>query len=275
VPRRRGPLAFDDLAVIGPLARSVADTALLLDAMAVTCDEDPLALGPPLEPFRAAAAAAAPPPSIGVSHALGLAPVDDEVAACVDAALTHFAKAGTRIRAATIDLAEAPAVFAVKRAVWFSIAMRPVVMERGARLPSSVSENLDRAEGLSLADVAAAEAGRARLLAAMMEALAEHGVIATAATIVPALPLGQTRVTEANGVQFVGGAVDWLRPTTAITLTGCPSLVIPCGLTSLGLPVGLQLIAAPRQEVLLLRTGAWLERALGVAKLLPIEPRGT
>jgi amidase len=108
----------------------------------------------------------------------------------------------------------------------------------------------------------------------MMDALAEHGVVATAATIVPALPLGQTRVTEAHGIQFAGGAVDWLRPTTAITLTGCPSLVIPCGLTSLGLPVGLQLLAAPRQEMLLLRTGAWLERTLGMTSLLPIEPRG-
>lgn len=274
VPRRRGPLAFDDLAVIGPLARTVADAALMLDAMAVACDDDPLALGPPPTPFHAAAMAPALPPSIGVSHTLGLAPVDGEVAACVDAALAQLAKAGTHVRAARIDLTDAPAIFAVKRAVWFSIAMRPVVLERGPRLPASVSENLDRAESLTVADMAAAEAGRARLFAAMMEALAEHGIVATAATIVPALPLGQTRVTEGQGVRFAGGAVDWLRPTTAITLTGCPSLVIPCGLTSLGLPVGLQLIAAPRQEALLLRTGAWLEQALGVADLLPIEPRG-
>ncbi|WP_291296784.1 amidase [Elioraea sp.] len=274
VPRRSGPLAFDDLNVIGPLARCVADAALLLDAMSVACGSDPLALGPPATPFLAEAEAPRMPSSIGVSHALGLAPVDDEVAACVDAAMARFASAGARVAAATIDLAEAPGVFAVKRALWFSIAMRPVVEERGAQLPPSVTENLERAERLSLAEVAAAEAGRARLYAAMMRGLAEHGVIASAATIVPALPLGQARVTEAQGTRFEGGAVDWLRPTTAVTLLGCPSLVLPCGFTSGGLPVGLQLIAPPRQEALLLRTGAWLERALGLADRLPIDPRG-
>lgn len=274
VPRRLGPLAFDDLNVIGPLARCVADAAMLLDAMTVADPADPLALGPPATPFLAAAEAPALPASVGVSHALGLAPVDDEVVACVDVALARLSAAGTRVLPARVDLSEAPDVFSIKRALWFAIAMRPMVEERGARLPAAVMENLERAERLSLADVARAEAGRARIHAAMRMALQEHGLIASAATIVPALPLGQTRVTEALGARFGGGAVDWLRPTTAVTLAGCPCLVMPCGITRAGLPVGLQLIAPPRHEATLLRAAAWLERCLGLAGHLPIDPRG-
>ena len=77
----------------------------------------------------------------------------------------------------------------------------------------------------------------------------------------------------AQGAQFRDGAVDWLRPTTAITLTGCPALVLPCGLTRAGLPIGLQLIAPPGQEAALFRAAAWLEREIGFATALPIEPR--
>lgn len=274
VPRRGGPHAFDDLNVIGPLARSVADAALLLDAMAAAAPEDPLALGPPARPFLRAAQDPAPPPRLGYSPALGLAPVEPEVEAIVAAAVARFAAAGTLVGAAAPDLSAAPAVFATARALWFATAMRPVLAERGGALPNSVAENLARAERLSLGDVAAAAAGRSALYAAMAEALAEHGLIATCATIVPALPLGQTSVTEAQGAQFRGGAVDWLRPTTAVTLTGCPALVLPCGLTRAGLPVGLQLIAPPRQEAALFRAAAWLEREIGLAATLPIEPRG-
>ncbi|WP_372624599.1 amidase [Falsiroseomonas sp.] len=273
VPRRAGPLAFDDLNVIGPLARCVADAALLLDAMAAAAPEDPLALGPPQPPFLAGAPDPAPPPRLGVSPSFGLAPVDPEVEALVETAVARFSAGGTRVARAAPDLSTAPAVFATLRALWFATAMRPVLEERGGALPPSVAENLERAERLSLADVAAAASGRARLHAVMAAALAEHGMIATAATIVPALPLGHTRVTEAQGAQFRGGAVDWLRPTTAVTLTGCPALVLPCGLTREGLPVGLQLIAPPRQEAALFRAAAWLERELGFAAGLPIEPR--
>jgi len=273
VPRRGGAHAFDDLNVIGPLARSVADAALMLDAMAALAPEDPLALGPPARPFLHAALEPAPPPRLGYSAALGLAPVHPEVEAIVAAAIGRFAAGGTRVGAAVPDLSAAPAVFATVRALWFATAMRPVLAERGTALPPSVAENLARAEGLSLGDVAAAAAGRSAVYAAMAEALAEHGMVATCATIVPALPLGQTSVTEAQGAQFRGGAVDWLRPTTAITLTGCPALVLPCGLTRDGLPVGLQLIAPPRQEAALLRAAAWLERDIGFAAALPIEPR--
>lgn len=213
VPRRGGPLAFDDLNVIGPLARCVADVALLLDAMVAADTEDPLASGPPAQPFLAAAQDPAAPPRLGYSPALGLAPVDPEVEALVAVAVARFAAAGTRVAVAAPDLSAAPEIFATVRALWFATAMRPVLEERGNALPPSVAENLERAERLSLADVAAAAAGRSRLHAAMATALAEHGLIATAATIVPALPLGQTRVTEAQGAQFRGGPwIGCVRP---------------------------------------------------------------
>ena len=62
--------------------------------------------------------------------------------------------------------------------------------------------------------------------------------------------------------------------TFAITLTGCPAVSIPVGFTSLGLPVGLQLIGSHRSEAALLSMAAALEAELGLVTDLPIDPRG-
>jgi amidase len=59
----------------------------------------------------------------------------------------------------------------------------------------------------------------------------------------------------------------------AVTLVGCPALSLPCGFTRAGLPVGLQLVGRPRGEAALLAAAAALEEQLGLAALLPIEPR--
>jgi amidase len=273
VPRRAGPLAFDDLNVIGPFGRCVADMALLLDAMAVAAPQDPLALGPPAEPFLRAAQNPARPARIGFSPALDLAPVDPEIEALCRRALRLLAEAGTAVGDAAPDLAAAPGIFAALRAQWFVTAMAPVVAAHGATLRPSIMENFARAERLSPADLSAAIAGRAGLYAAMERFFQSHDLLASAATIVTALPLGQRQVTAVPGAQFAGGAVDWLRPTTAISMTGCPALVLPCGLSAAGLPVGLQLVAPPRQEHRLIAAAAFLEARLGFAATLPIDPR--
>ncbi len=273
VPRRAGPLAFDDLNVIGPFGRCVADVALLLDAMAAAAPQDPLALGPPAVPYRHAAQNPTHAARIGFSPALGLAPVDPEITALCRQALSLLEAAGSVVTDAAPALDAAPGIFAAFRAQWFVTAMSPVVAKHGATLRPSIMENFERAARLSPADLNAAIAGRAGLYAAMHDVFAAHDLLATAATIVTALPIGQRQVTHVPGVDFPGGAVDWLRPTTAISLTGCPALVLPCGLNAAGLPVGLQLVAPPRHEHRLIATAAFLEARLGFATTLPVDPR--
>jgi amidase len=68
--------------------------------------------------------------------------------------------------------------------------------------------------------------------------------------------------------------VEWLRITSAITLTSCPVVALPCGFTGEGLPIGLQLVGRPRGEWELLQAAAALEQVFGVAGRLPVEPDG-
>ena len=67
--------------------------------------------------------------------------------------------------------------------------------------------------------------------------------------------------------------LDAALATYAITMLGWPALVVPCGRTPRGEPVGLQLVAPHGQEARLLAFGRWLESTLGWVAAVPPEAR--
>ena len=124
----RGPaeLPFDTLSVEGPMARDVADCALMLDAMCGSHPEDPLALPAPPEPFLAAALSPELPAHIAWSDDLGITPVEPEVRAVCRAAVERLAAAGVGVAEAHPDLGTAPDVFHALRAAGFVAALGPL-----------------------------------------------------------------------------------------------------------------------------------------------------
>ena len=82
----------------------------------------------------------------------------------------------------------------------------------------------------------------------------------------------QRYLAECNGTKF-DNYVGWLAIVSAITVACCPAMSIPCGFTREGLPVGLQIVAAPRGEARVLAGGKLLETILGLGALTPIDPR--
>jgi amidase len=99
-----------------------------------------------------------------------------------------------------------------------------------------------------------------------------YDLLLAPATIVAAFPVEQRYLAECAGHKFES-YIDWLAIVYAITLTCCPALSMPCGLTSKGLPVGLQIIAAPRAEAQLLSAARLLEGLLDTPVKTPIDPR--
>ena len=56
-------------------------------------------------------------------------------------------------------------------------------------------------------------------------------------------------------------------------MTACPTISVPCGFTSEGLPVGVQIMGKPRGEVALLQVAKQFEQAIGISNQLPITPQ--
>jgi amidase len=270
----RTPAAKIDrnLTVHGPMARNVEDLALLLDAMSGEHPADPLSL--PLLPtsFLSAARSGKRPKRIAYSPDLGITPVDPEVAAITRKAASRFAEAGAIVEEAHPDLREAHECFHVLRAFDFAISKAALLRSKRDQLKPEVIWNIEEGLKLTVTQLERAEAQRVAMTARTLEFFETYDLLLTPATIVPPFPIENRYVAECAGKQF-DNYVEWLGIVYAITLVCCPALSLPCGFTASGLPVGLQIVAAPRGEAPLLAGAGVLEDILGLRGTTPIDPR--
>jgi aspartyl-tRNA(Asn)/glutamyl-tRNA(Gln) amidotransferase subunit A len=235
---------------VGPLTRTVRDAAVAFRAMAehtsgyvpVHADLHGLRVGVPsnffferLDPEVTAAVRLAVQTAASLGAHVTEIPVPD-----VDA---------LNIAARLILLAEAAAVFErhLGRRADFGADVLALI-EQGRRLPATDYVNAQRLR---------------RSLAAEFSKIWTHlDCLMTPATPITAPRIGETEITIGSTREDVRAvATRLVRPFNAL---GWPAVAMPCGVSSTGLPIGLQLVAAPRQEDTLFQVGAALEDALGV-----------
>jgi len=261
-----------NLTVHGPMARTVEDIALFLDAMSGEHPADPLSLPRLPTSFLTAARSGKKPKRVAYSPDLGITPVDPEVAAITRKAASRFTEAGIIVEEAHPDLREAHECFHVLRAFDFAITKAALLRNKREYLKPEVIWNIEEGLKLSVEQLERAEAQRIALAARTLEFFKTYDLLLTPATIVAPFPIEHRYVAECAGKKF-DNYVEWLGIVYAITLACCPALSLPCGLTASGLPVGLQMVAAPRGEAPLLAGARMLEDLLGLRDTTPIDPR--
>jgi amidase len=261
-----------NLTVHGPMARTVEDIALLLDAMSGEDPADPLSLPRLPTSFLSAARSGKRPKRIAYSPDLGITPVDPEVAAITRKAASRFAEAGVIVEEAHPDLHEAHECFHVLRAFDFAISKAALLRSKREYLKPEVIWNIEEGLKLSVEQLERAEAQRVAMAARTLEFFKTYDLLLTPATIVAPFPVENRYVAECAGKKF-DNYVEWLGIVYAITLACCPALSLPCGFTTSGLPVGLQMVAAPRGEAQLLAGARVLEDIIGLRGATPIDPR--
>ncbi|RJF66769.1 amidase [Rhodopseudomonas palustris] len=261
-----------NLGVQGPMARNVEDVALMLDAMSGEYAADPLSLPSPATSFLAAARSRKRPLRVAYSPDLGITPVDPEVAAITRKAAERFAEAGVIVEQAQPDLSEAHECFHVLRAFDFAISKADLLRTKRDLLKPEVIWNIEQGLALSVDDLAKAEAQRVAMAARTIAFFESYDLLLCPATITAPFPVEQRYLAECNGHTF-DNYVQWLGIVYAVTLVCCPALSLPCGFTASGLPVGLQMVAKPRNEAGLLAGAAVLEDILGLRGATPIDPR--
>jgi amidase len=261
-----------NIGVHGPMARNVEDLALLLDAMSGEYADDPLSLPAPPTSFLSAARSSKRPKRVAYSPDLGITPVDPEVKAVTRKAAERFAEAGAIVEEAHPDLREAHECFHVLRAFDFAITKAQLLRTRRDLLKPEVIWNIEEGLKLTIEQVERAEAQRVAMTARAVEFFKTYDLLLCPATIVPPFPIENRYVSECDGKKF-DNYVEWLGIVYAITLVCCPALSLPCGFTRSGLPIGLQMVAKPRDEAGLLAGAKVLEDILGVRGTTPIDPR--
>jgi amidase len=276
VPRWPVTDPADTLGVQGPMARTVADTALLL---AVLSGPDP----------RVALALDAPPPTpaapadvtrvlaqnldglrVAWSADLGL-PVEPAVRAALAPARTVLAGLGCQVSDAAPDLSGGDEVFRTWRALRFVTAFGPLLRGHPGGLGPNVTWNIERGRELTVADLSRATLLWAALAERVSAFFAEFDVLACPVSQVPPFDVDLDWVHEIDGVPQES-YLDWMRSAYLISVTGLPAISVPAGFTPSGLPVGLQLVGRRRADWHLLAVAAAFEKATGYAQTVPSLP---
>jgi amidase len=263
---------FSALSSEGPMARTVADVALMFDAEVGFHPLDPLTQPTSARSFSQEAANPVLPQRIAYSPDLGVAPVDAEVRALCAAAADRISAAGASVSLACPDLRDAEKNFEILRGAVYVGRIGPFLDKHRALLKPEVIQNAEYGLSLSVTEVVAAEVAHGELIRRVAHFFEDYDLLVCPAVVCPPIPASSRYLEKLGDVEFEH-YLSWLVLTYVITMTCCPSISIPCGFTSDGLPVGLQIVGPPRGERSLLSAAAFLETLFDVNPRTPIEPR--
>jgi amidase len=268
VPHWPADSAWFDMAVLGPMARTVKDAALMLsviagpDARAPACLQDPGALfSRPLERDF-------PATRIAWSSDLGGLPVEPAVRCIIEAQREIFTGLGCIVENATPDLHDADEIFRVLRAWNYELSFGRLLRTHRALMKDTVIWNIEQGARLTGPEIGAAELKRTQLFHRMREFMHRYDFLV--APVVQVLPFSvdvpyPTRI----GDTALDTYLDWMRSCYYITVTGAPAISVPCGFTGSGLPVGLQIIGRHREDFAVLQIAHAFEQSTGFWKRRP------
>lgn len=268
VPRWPELDLWSSLNVLGPIARSASDAALLLSAMAgpdprapSSIEQDGARFAGPLERDFAEVRCAYSPD-------LGAFPVDREVAQIVERAARRLEELGVVIELAQPDFGDAAETFQTLRAHGFAMAHAGELERHRASMKETVVWNIEKGLALSAAEIAAAQVSRGELYQRVRRFLEDYEFLLLPTTQVAPFDLEQEWVTEINGAPMTS-YIDWMKSCSFISLTAHPAMSLPAGFTRTGLPVGLQIVGRHRHELSVLELGHALERVHPVGRERP------
>ncbi|HEY1967308.1 MAG TPA: amidase [Pseudonocardia sp.] len=234
---------FGTLAHVGPMARTAADAALLLDVVAGVDRRDPWALAPATRSCLSALNDGVARLRIAASATLGYVTVHPEVAAAFEAATAVFTELGAVVEAADPGFSDPVEPFHV---LWFAGAAKSTEhldAPGRASLDPGLAEIAEQGARYTATEYLTAMAVRNELGTLMGAFHQRHSLLLTPTLPIPAFP---------GGLEVPPGSptarwTSWTPFTYPFNMTQQPAVSVPCGFTSDGLPIGLQIIG-PRHS---------------------------
>lgn len=264
-PRLAGWFPFP---VEGPMARTVADVALLLSVMAGPDARSPIAIQEPGAEFRRPLERDFHRVRVAWSRNLGGLPVDRRVTAVLEAARPVFEDLGLSVEEAEPDLRYADETFRVLRAWYFELTLGRLLDRHRDELKDTVVWNIEEGRKLTGPEVATAERRRTELYHRVREFMETYEFLVLPVSQVPPFSVRDPYVKEIEGVPM-GSYIDWMKSCSHVTVTGHPAISVPCGFTPEGLPVGVQIVGRHQADFAVLQLAHAFEKATGTWKRRP------
>jgi amidase len=267
VPNSGAGDVWDTASVVGPMARTVGDLALMLTAISGPDPHSPLSHGDPAQ-FAGELSGELAGLRVAWCPDVGGLPIEPEVRAVLEEARGRFAALGCRVQDVALDLTRADEAFETLRALAFARgfgasleALRPIAKD-------TLIANVEQGLALDGPAIARAMVARSEIFVAVTDLLERFDVlVAPSAQVVP-FPVEQEYPPEVAGVA-IPHYLGWMRACSRITVSAHPVAAVPAGFTPDGLPVGLQLVGRYRGDRRLLDHAAAWEAATGFTQRHP------
>jgi aspartyl-tRNA(Asn)/glutamyl-tRNA(Gln) amidotransferase subunit A len=246
---------FGALSHAGPMARSVDDTALMLDVLALPDYRDPSALAPNLTPFREAVRRDVRGLNAAFSPTLGYVRVDPEIAEIVASAVSALDEAGLRIEETDPGFGDPKDAFDI---LWSTGAAKwlDTFPEGSAdKIDPGLREVWNQGLTYSASDYLGANAERAALGIRMGEFHTQYDVLITPTVPIAPFEAGHD-VPPGSGL---GGWPEWTPFSYPFNMTQQPAISVPAGFTSDGLPIGLHIVGPRHSDDLVLAVAKLVE----------------
>jgi amidase len=270
VPAYPRELAWDSLSVYGPMARTVADTALMLSAIAGPDDRAPISYDVDTREFLKAVRA----PSVKgwrvawTPDLHGLIPVDAEVARVAEGATRVFRSLGAKVESACPDFSGTSEIVLATRGLSMVAHHADKLAQWKDQMQPGLVWNIEQGLRLTPQEIGRGDQLRTILWHRVRTFFEKYDLLILPTVAVPPFPVEQPYPTEING-KTLENYTQWFFLTYGITLTGLPAISVPCGFMQNGMPVGLQIVGRRRQEAAVLQAAAAFERAAPWADRIP------
>jgi aspartyl-tRNA(Asn)/glutamyl-tRNA(Gln) amidotransferase subunit A len=251
----------------GPIARTVEDAALLLQAIAGYDANDFATVPVPVPDYRAALLPDVRGLRIGVPRDQFFGLLDPEVLVAVEEALELFRTLGAEVLDVESGFTREQVISAWRLVNVESRLLHAPYLEQ---TPESYSEELRAILLQPLPeplDLAAAYRASYDIKEAVRRVLETVDVLVAPTTMRPASRIGEDPV-EIEGIKLSTGAA-FASLTMPFNIAGVPAISLPCGLSAEGLPIGLQIAGRPFDEPTVLRAAHAYECATDWHRRLP------
>jgi len=260
--------AWYTLRVSVPMARTVADVALLLSVIAGPDPRCPISITEPGSQFAGKLGRSFKGVRVAWFKDLGGIPFNSRIREAVNAQRKVFESLGCIVEEAEPDLTGAEEAYDTLRAWGYAAGHAEQVRTHRDLVKDTIIWEVERGLKLSGADIARAETLHSQAWDRMRIFQEKYEYFIVPSTQVPPFDINQPYVTEIEGVKMKT-YTEWMKCCWLISILENPSISMPCGYTPEGLPVGLQIVGRHRDEWSVLQLAYAFEQATRPAHRRP------
>ena len=239
--------SWSPLSVSGPIARTVADVALFLSAMAGPDPRNPLSIQEDGARFRAPLRRDFKGVRVAWWRGLGGIPFEREIRRVVDSNRKAFEDLGCVVEEAEPDFTGVEEAFPLLRFTANHPQYAPLIRQQPDWVKDTIKFEVAQAERASSADVGRALARQARMYDQSRQFFERYQYFVLPVTQVEPFDVDIPYPTEIAGTAMTT-YIDWMRSCWYVTMMSNPAISVPGGFSASGLPVGLQIVGRHRDE---------------------------